>query len=692
MKKASSTQWTLVIALLCVFVASPALSEPFTADQIEEVIRQFRTYDYTGDPTLIHTIENIIRFTQDKPQLRAVTERQMIALLESNATVRAKQFVCHQLWIIATDASIPVLEKMLLGKETAEMACYALQTHPSKAATRILREALNRVDGRTTIRIINILGDKKDVACIDQLIDLLDSENADIAEAAALSLGTIGTEKGVKAIEKARATADGMRRAVLTRAWLRGAENYTQNNRMRDAIAIYERLFDESETLLVRRSALVSALNTGHTDAAQLLTAAIEQNDPMLRAAAISNSHLLEDQEVTDKLISAMDSGDSDTQILLIEALGRREDPFVTRAIDTAARSKDVNVRIAAYNVLADIGHDGHALTMCIALEKNPTGREADTILACLRRMSAEDVDGVIVVCLNSADGPARSLFISLIRDRRYHPAVETVYGYTFDKDPAVARAALRALGTLDTHQRVPDLINIVVESPDETVAEEAVRAIIAITRRDGNEEHVGGFVQGRLEKVDAPTGRCRLMRVLVAVPGEASLKYLEAASKDPNARIRDCAVRTLADYPEAAAAWILLGIFETTENKAHRILALRGCSRLCKTTDISTEEAVKLCRRAMQEAATISEEKLILSTLAEVAHPGALRMALDAMERPAVKAEASLAVVALAEKLAMTDPAAASVGAEKILGDATLSELHPRARKVIEAVKKAAF
>ena len=692
MKKASSIQWALVIALLCVFVASPVLSEPFTADQIEEVIRQFRTYDYAGDPTLIHTIDNIIRFTQDKPQLRAVTERQMIALLESDATARAKQFVCHQLWIIATDASVEVLEKMLLEKDTAEMACYALRTHPSEAATHVLREALSRVDDQTKIRIINILGDKKDITCVDQLIELIDSENAGVAEAAAISLGTIGTEKGVKAIEKARATASGRKRAILARAWLRGAESYTQNNHTSDAIAIYETLFDVAESLLVRRAALVSALNTGHTDAAKLMIAAIEQDNPMLRAAGIANSYLLKGPQVTKKLSSAIETADSTTQVLLVEALRRRNDPLVKDAVTAAASSEDVAVRMAAYNVLADIGDASSAALICNALNRNPTEREVDTMLACLRRMSADGVDRVITEALDRADAPGKCLLIRVISDRRYRPAVGILYNYTGDKNPTVAKAALRALGTLDNHQRVPDLIDIVLEIPDETVAEEAVRAIIAITRRSGHEQYVGRLVLERLEKVDAPTGRSRLMRVLVAVPGEASLKYLQAASKDPNARVRDCAVRTLADYPEATAAWILLGIFETTENKAHRILALRGCSRLCKTTDISTEGAVKLCRRAMQEAATISEEKLILSTLAEVAHPGALRMVLDAMERPAVKTEASLAVVALAEKLAMTHPAAASAGAEKVLGDATLSELHPRARKVIEAVKKTAF
>lgn len=689
MKKTHLIQYALAIALLCLCITSPALSKSYTVDQIEDAIAQFRTYDYADDPAPTYTIENIIRFVQDKPKLRAATERHMIALLESDATARAKQFICHQLWIIATDASVPVLEEMLFNNNTVEMACYALRTHPSVSANRVLREALSQVDDRTKIRILNILGDRKDSASVHQLIELLKSKDENIVEAAAISIGTIGTEKGIEAIEKARATASGKMRVILTRAWLRGAESYTHDNRTEDAIDIYQALFDPSESLLVRRSALVSALNTGHAEAVQLLNVALDQDNPMLRAAGIANSHLLGGPAVTRKLIFATETADSNTQVLLVEALGRRDDPLVKDAVTELAGNQNIDVRIAAYNVLADNDEAPSAVLLSNALNQNPNEHETETLLACLRRMSADGVDRIIVEAMDKADDSTKCLLIRVISDRRYRPATETLYGYTFDKNPAVVKAALRAIGILDNHKRVPNLVDIVIKNSDETIAEEAIRAIIAITRRNGSEKYVGELILDRLEKIDSPDEKCRLMPVLVATPGDETLQYLETASRDRNAKVQDSAVRLLADYPQANAASILLDIFKTTENKAHRILALRGCSRLCKTTDIPAEKAANLCRQAMNNAATISEKKLILSTLAEIVHPETLHMALEALEQSSIKTEASLAAIALVEKLAKTNPAVASAGAEKILSDSMLSKLHPRAKKVLEAIKK---
>jgi hypothetical protein len=62
--------------------------------------------------------------------------------------------------------------------------------------------------------------------------------------------------------------------------------------------------------------------------------------------------------------------------------------------------------------------------------------------------------------------------------------------------------------------------------------------------------------------------------------------------------------------------------------------------------------------------------------------------MALSVMEQPAVKAEASLAVIALAQKTSAMDAFLASTAAGKVLADPTLNNLHPRARSVIDMIK----
>ena len=80
----------IVSVLLCALMACASFAESFTQEQIKEILSDFRSYDYGKDPTPTHTINKIVQFVSDKPQLRSFTEEQMIALLESDATFREK--------------------------------------------------------------------------------------------------------------------------------------------------------------------------------------------------------------------------------------------------------------------------------------------------------------------------------------------------------------------------------------------------------------------------------------------------------------------------------------------------------------------------------------------------------------------------------------------------------------------------
>ncbi len=609
----------------------------------------------------------------------------MVALLESDATFRAKQFVCHQLWIIATDRSVPTLEKMLLNKETAEIACYALRTHPSEAASRALREALDRVDDVTKVGIVNIIGDRKDAAGIGQLTGLLKSDNAALAEAAAVSLGTIGTDKAVRAIAEARAAASGKMRVVLTRAWLRGAEYYAKNNRMADALAIYETLFDESEPLLARRSALVGGLGTGDRRAVGLMDAAMDQDVAVLRAAAIANSVMLKGQKVTKKLIATLKIAAPQTQVLIVEALAQRDDPLVKDAVTTAAYSENADVRIAAFNALGNVGDRPSAALLCSALPKAQTQQETDTILASLRRMKSTGVDRAIVDSLSDANPAAGTQLIGIINDRGYRPAVKVLLQQARHENASVAAAAVRAVGSLAAAGDLAELADILVETRDKGVRDEAVRAATKVAKACPDRKPATQLIADRMDGEVSVEANIALMRVLAAVPSDLSLERLKAALNADNLKVRDAAVRAIGQYPDATATKTLLAIFMRTKNPTHRTIALRGCIHLCKTADIGAQTALTFYQQAMQSASAVAEKKLILSGIADLSLPAAIDLVTPLTDDETVRAEACLALLAVAEKSAQQAPGRAAAAARKILSDPALTDLHQRARQLLD-------
>ena len=69
-----------------------------------------------------------------------------------------KEFVCRQLSIIGTEASVPTLARLLNDPSMAEMARYSLARIPGPAAGAALRKSLPRPG------VIHALGERRDAA------------------------------------------------------------------------------------------------------------------------------------------------------------------------------------------------------------------------------------------------------------------------------------------------------------------------------------------------------------------------------------------------------------------------------------------------------------------------------------------------------------------------------------------------
>ncbi len=283
----------LAAALSSALVAGCSVPAVPAESQIEEVIAATATYDYGQSSKRLRDVERLIRETHGHADRRACLERQLVKLLESDATTAAKQFVCRQLWIIGTDASVPELGKMLLDEKTAEMACYALGRHPSPAVGRVLREALAKARGKARVPIINLLGDRRDAQSVPALAKLTGSPEMTVSDAAVAALGKIATDQAAKLLADLRKSDDAKRRAAATHAYLQCARGLAARNRSAEAKVIYEQLTDLSEPVHIRRGAFLGRVALGGPEAVSLVISTLRGKDDALKPTAIASIRTL---------------------------------------------------------------------------------------------------------------------------------------------------------------------------------------------------------------------------------------------------------------------------------------------------------------------------------------------------------------------------------------------------------------
>jgi HEAT repeat protein len=218
---------------------------------LEQAFEALKTYDYGVDRLVLDPIDEAAVSTRNNPAARKDLETRLLAVLQSNATRDARDYVCRQLRTIGTAASVPALEALLADPDLSHMARYALERIPDSQAGQALERQLRKLNGKPKIGVISSLGTRgQGVSLLRPLLQ--DSDEA-VARAAAIALGRIASVDASKALGSAKARP--ALAAVFGDASMSCAEKLLATGHAKEAKAIYQRLLKSNPPELIRLSA-----------------------------------------------------------------------------------------------------------------------------------------------------------------------------------------------------------------------------------------------------------------------------------------------------------------------------------------------------------------------------------------------------------------------------------------------------
>lgn len=94
---------------------------------LEEILEKASIYEVGKTKKYLSDFSARIRNSDGKAETYAMYESKMLDFLGSGATADSKRYMCRELSWVGSDASIPVLEKLMNDKDLSESATYALQ-------------------------------------------------------------------------------------------------------------------------------------------------------------------------------------------------------------------------------------------------------------------------------------------------------------------------------------------------------------------------------------------------------------------------------------------------------------------------------------------------------------------------------------------------------------------------------------
>jgi HEAT repeat protein len=576
-------------------------------------------------------------------------QRQLISVLQSDAPPQEKAITCKRLAIYGNAKAVPALAVLLSDEKLASWARIALEAIPDPAADDALRQAMEKLNGKLLVGVINSIGTRRDAKAVDALVRRIKDADAEVASAAAAALGQIGNASAAQALEKSLTDTPAPVRSAVAEGCVLCAERLLAEGKANEAMKLYDNVrkadVPKQRILEATRGAILARQSAG----VPLLVEQLRSADQSLFAIGLSTARDLSGREVTHALIAELGRTTPDRQALLILAMADRGDTAALPAVLQAAKSGPKQVRIVAIGVLQRLGDSSCVPTLLgIALEAD--AELAQTAEAALEGLAGEGVDADLVARLHQSEGKTRQLVIQLVGRRRID-AVPALVEAADDSDGQIRSAALTALGSTIGPDNLSILITRVAAPKHAEDTQAAEKALLAACVRMPDHEACAEKLTAALSTAPV-SAKCTLLEILGTMGGAKALGTVAAAAKDANPELQETGTQLLGKWTTVDAAPVLLDLAKTAPATKYKIRTLCGYIRIARESPMPNEERAKMCRAALQAAERDTERKLVLEVLKRYPNIDMLKIAVEATKIPSLKNDAAAVSLVIAKKI----------------------------------------
>lgn len=626
--------WKNLMAIALALMAATA-TLPASAD-VDALLREIAAYEYGDSLEAQMAMDAVIREALGKRAPLGDLERRFIALLQSDATLPAKQYACMKLGEIGGDASLPVLGKMLVAPDTSDMARLALQRIPGNAATQTLLDALHALEGPHRIGVIGTLGERGDAQAVSALENLVGEAANEESLAAVAALGRIGGDKAEAALRRIHMEAGSDLRLAAADACLQCADHFMAQNKRRKAAAIYMRLDSPDETPAIRAAALRGRIASARGPrAADIIIDTLQHGDPEMQTVAAAAVRNVASDRVLKRIAANLSSLDAAVQVKLIAALAGRASRATESHLIAAADSTDPDVRLAALRALAAVGDADAVLPLAQRAAAAATdSAEARTARETLARLRGKKADAAIVNTIPKADTPMKKELIRAAGARANPGAAKVLLDCAQEDDAGIRAEAHAALRALATPEILPSLVSMLTHTGDPDAVEQIQESIAAIAAKIPDENDRPAAVLKTLQTEKDPPSKARLLVALGKIGSVAGLPALREALQENDPTLNIAVIESLSLWPNDAPVDDLASIADKHRAAPEGAAALRGYIRMIGLNPKRpVEDTVAHYQRALALATNAEEKEAALAGLGATRSEAALPILYNALE-----------------------------------------------------------
>ncbi len=576
---------------------------------------------------------------------------ELITLLKSNGPKADKALACKKLAIFGDKNAVPALASLLPDPELASWARIALEAIPGPEADAALRNAMDKVQGRVLVGVINSIAVRRDPKAVSGLVKKLKDPDPDIASAAAVALGRIGGAKAARALTESLPTAPEAVCTDVAQGCILCAESLIAQGKRPEAVKLYDAVRVANVPWNRQLEAIRGAILARQSAGLPLLLTQLRWPDKTMYGIGLRTARELPGRDVTEALAAELRRCSPDRQSYLLLAIADRSDDAVLPTVLQAAVGGPQSLRLTAVGVLDRLGNVS-SLPVLLTVASDPDADLAQAALAALARLPGNEVDADLLSRLPAATGKNRQVLVLLAGQRHIDRALPDVVSSANDSDADVRTAAIQTIGILGTDAQAPALVKLLQGTKDAKERGDIEMALLAISGRTGVRS-VPALLP--LARNDDSALRIIALHVLASSGGPEALAAVQAAVQDKDETVQDEAVRTLSTWPnnwpdDSGVAQPLLALAKSDAKTSHEVLALRGYLQYVHANkQLSNDDKISKVTDVLSLIKRPEERRLAIAAVGAIPAPGALALLLTFAAEPAVAEDACSAIVKLA-------------------------------------------
>lgn len=517
-------------------------------------------------------------------------ETGIITELQKDYPLDVQSFLMEQLRVIASDASVPVLESFLMHKKLHNYALRVLLTIDTPAALNSIRRNLPESEGQHQVAIIKALGELKDMESAGQLRELTFSEEWPLTRMSLFALSNIGQPDASSLFEEAIERYDGFRQSEVISFYLNYADALLDEGYAVASDMITEFFLNGTYPDHIKSSALHTQFRSRGADMLQKLTEIAQSSENILATPALNLANRLEGNQVTGKLTEALEETSAvSNKIYFIEALGNRGDISAVSVLRSYTDHSYGDIRVSALNALHNLQGEVSPMLALTVLNRAEEDRHVQEIKNLFLQLEPEESVPVAAASLANASLKAKPVLIELLKTYRATDHKSVIVNELNSGDKQVRMAVWNFLGETGEASDAGRLFNHLDGDLSSDEVQSLLQAFASVLNRtDTDTDRSRAFQDFYNDGSDL-----QKERLLHAIPGINKINtsaVLETSLNSSTATVRSSAaeVLTTLHHPDILPL-ISLAVKTAPENYKPALIA--NFSRIVTRSESSPEE-----------------------------------------------------------------------------------------------------